>query len=149
MQENSAHNYIAMEFPSQPENVGVARIAVAALAAQLDFTLEEVDEIKVATSEAVSNAILHGYRGRTGIVRVRAEVYPERLEVVVQDEGQGIADVELARQPSYSTDPERMGLGFVFMESFMDKLEIDSAPGRGTRIRMVKVPQRKKKAAEA
>ncbi|MGE5575620.1 MAG: anti-sigma F factor [Syntrophothermus sp.] len=134
-------NYIHLEFPSDPENVGVARVLVASFAAQLDFTLEEIDEIRVATSEAVSNAIIHGYVKEPGVVSVRVNLYEGLLEIFVEDQGVGIEDIALAAQPSFSTDPERMGLGLVFMDSFMDKLEIDSAPGRGTRIRMLKSPQ--------
>ncbi|MCL4515234.1 MAG: anti-sigma F factor [Firmicutes bacterium] len=134
-------NYVHLEFPSDPENVGVARVLVASFAAQLDFTLEEIDEIRVATSEAVSNAIIHGYVHSPGMVSVRVNLYENLLEIIVEDQGVGIEDIALASQPSFSTDPERMGLGLVFMDSFMDKLEIDSAPGRGTRVRMLKSPQ--------
>lgn len=131
-------NEIYIEFPSRPENVGLARVAVASLAAQLEFTLGEIEEIKVATSEAVSNAVIHAYRDKGGKVRITAAVDSTTLEVIVEDDGRGIEDVAQARQPSFSTDPERMGLGFVFMESFMDEVEVRSAPGEGTRVRMVK-----------
>lgn len=130
-----------LEVSSLPDNVGVARVAIASFASQLDFTLSEIDEIKVAVSEAVTNAVIHGYRDRPGLIRITAMAREDKLEITVEDEGSGIPDVETARQPSFSTDPDRMGLGFVFMESFMDELEVASRPGEGTRVRMVKRPQ--------
>lgn len=133
-----ARNEMRLEVLSLPENVAVARVTVASFAAQMDFTLGQVEEIKVAVSEAVSNAVVHGYRGTQGVVRVIARVYADRLEIEVSDSGTGIPDVNLARQASYTTDPERMGLGFTFMESFMDGLEVDSQVGSGTTVRMVK-----------
>lgn len=132
-------NKMALELSSHAENVGVARVAVGAFAATLEgLTLAELDEIKVAVSEAVTNAVLHGYRHGTGVVRIEGEIDGDVLGITVTDYGVGIADVELARQPSYSTDPERMGLGFVFMESFMDEVAVTSELGRGTTVRMVK-----------
>lgn len=131
-------NRMLLEITSLPENVGLVRIAVAAMAAYLDFTVPELEEIKVAVSEAVSNAVIHAYPDRAGTIRVMAEVAGEDFTVTVQDDGVGIADVEQARQPSFSTDPDRMGLGFVFMESFMDEVDVESRPGEGTRVRMRK-----------
>lgn len=134
---------MVLELTSQPENVGVARVAVGAFASALPgLTLAELDEIKVATSEAVTNAVVHGYRGTRGIVRIAAEIDGDALWIEVSDRGVGIADVALARQPSYSTDPERMGLGFAFMESFMDEVAVTSELGRGTSVRMVKRSRR-------
>jgi len=130
-------NRVHLRFLSLPENVGLARIAIAALAAQAHFSITELEEIKVAVSEAVSNAVIHGYRGRTdGWVEVSAELDENRLTITVEDWGVGIEDIDKARQPAYSQDPERMGLGFVFMETFMHGLEVDSTPGQGTRVRM-------------
>ncbi|MHB1126830.1 MAG: anti-sigma F factor [Bacillota bacterium] len=132
-------NQILLEFLSVPENVGLARVAVASFASHLDPTLNDLEEIKVATSEAVTNSIIHGYRNEPrGRVRINAFLYDAALELVIEDDGVGIDNVELALQPAYSTDPERMGLGFVFMKSFTDELEVDSEAGKGTRIRMVK-----------
>ena len=125
-------------FPSSSENVGVARVAAAAFATRADLTLSDLEEIKVAISEAVSNAVIHGYKDTVGEIEVILSLTDGVLEFEVRDEGRGIADIALARQPSYSSDPERMGLGFVFMESFMDALTVESEVGRGTRIRMVK-----------
>lgn len=135
-------NEMRLEFPSQPENVGLARVTVAAFAAQLDYTLADLEEIKVAVSEAVTNAIVHGYGGPGGKVTVRAYLHDDALEVLVEDQGRGIDDVPRALEAGYSTDPERPGLGFVFMRSFMDRLEVDSEPGRGTRVAMYKLLSR-------
>lgn len=131
---------MVLEILNLPANVGVARVAVGAFASALDFTLAELDEIKVAISEAVTNAVVHAYAGEPGIIRLEARVEGNQLTVIVTDRGGGIPDVSLARRASYSTDPERMGLGFVFMESFMDRLEVESGPS-GTKITMVKAAQ--------
>ena len=131
-------NQLSMSFYSNSENVGIARVTAAAFAAQLDLTLNEVEEIKVAVSEAISNAVIHGYGEVKGIVEFTMNLYDDKLEYVIVDHGIGIADIEQARQPSYSSDPERMGLGFVFMESFMDELVIDSVVGQGTKVTLVK-----------
>lgn len=131
------NNKVKMQFLSIPENVGLARVAIAALAGQAPFSLSEIDEIKVAVSEAVSNAIIHGYQARPdGWIEMTATLDGQGLSVVIEDFGVGIADIEQARQPSFSSDPERMGLGFVFMESFMHGLRVESTVGRGTRIEM-------------
>jgi len=134
----ASKNRVRMSFPASSENVSVARVAAAAFAAQVDLTLNDLDEIRVAVSEAVSNAVIHGYRVSPGEVEVEFILGDDRLEFVITDHGCGIADIEQARRPSFSTDPERMGLGFVFMESFMDELYVESAVGRGTTVRMVK-----------
>ena len=115
-------------------------MAVASFAAQLPFTWAELEEIKVAVSEAVTNAVVHAYPGGPGPVRVRVRLEEGALVAEVEDEGVGIADVEQARQTSFTTDPERMGLGFTFMDSFMDGVEVWSEPGRGTRVTLVKRP---------
>ena len=132
-------NEFKLEFTAISENVGIARVVAAAFAAQLDFTLNTLEEIKVAISEAVSNAVIHGY-GNTGqgTVYMTLRLIETAVEITVADEGCGIADIEQARQPAFSSDPERMGLGFVFMESFMDQLEVCSEVGKGTRVRMLK-----------
>lgn len=136
-----AQRWIELHLPSLPENVGIARVAVAAFAGQLPFTLSEIEEIKVAVSEAVTNAIVHGYGHPHGIVTVRAEHNGSRLLVVVRDRGRGIEDVEQARRPAFSTDPERMGMGFAFMEAFMDEVGVESAVGEGTTVRLYKRPR--------
>ncbi len=133
-----SQNYLKLEFLSRPENVGIARLAIASFAAQLEFTLGELEEIKVAVSEAVSNAVIHGYGVDLGLVTVEASREGEEMRITVLDTGRGIEDIALARQPSFTTDPERMGLGFVFIESFMDQVEVESKPGAGTKVTMVK-----------
>lgn len=128
-------NRIILDFLSKGENIALSRVTIAALASQLELTLNDLEEIKVATSEAVSNAIIHGYGNRIdGMVRVTGTLYEDELVIEVIDEGVGIADIKQALQPSFSTDPERMGLGFVFMRSFMDEVEVESEVNKGTRV---------------
>lgn len=131
-------NTATIEFLSRSANEGFARTAAACFAAQLDPTLEEVNDIKTAVSEAVTNAIVHAYPDRLGKVRLRLRLYPEHaLEILVQDWGVGIADVEEARTPLFTTgNGERSGMGFTIMESFMDELKVRSKPGRGTTVTM-------------
>ena len=131
-------NQIKIHLPSLSENVAIARVTAAAFAAQLDFTLNEIEEIKVAVSEAVSNAVIHGYVEQPGEIELIMNLYTDKLEYIIADKGKGIVNVALAREPSYSSDPERMGLGFVFMESFMDELHVSSEVNKGTTVRMVK-----------
>lgn len=132
-------NRFRLEFPSRPDNVGLARVTVAAFAAQVDPTLEELDDIKGAVSEAVANAIIHGYdNSPDGIVIVEGVLDGDAIEVFVEDSGKGIENVVQAMEPEFSTDPERLGLGFSFMQAFMDSVSIDSTPGSGTRVVMRK-----------
>jgi len=134
----ATRNRVKMIFPSNSENVGLARITAAAFAAQVDLTLNDIEEIKVAVSEAISNSVIHGYGEQMGDIEFEMVLTEDCLEFIVIDYGRGIADIDLARQPSYSSDPERMGLGFVFMESFMDKLLVESEIGKGTTVKMTK-----------
>lgn len=137
-------NRMKTEFTSLPANVAFARVAAASFASQLDFTINDLEEIKVAVSEAVTNAIVHGYEGRADrTVALTVAISKDTLEIVVEDAGKGIEDLERAMQPAYSTDPERMGLGFAFMQSFSDQLKVDTGPGAGTRVTMTKVCTRK------
>ena len=131
-------NYINIEFLSRSANEGFARGAVACFAAQLDPTLEELGDIKTAVSEAVTNAIVHAYPDQLGKVVIRAQILDGNiLELTVRDWGRGIADVEKARQPMYTTGgAERSGMGFTIMESFMDALVVRSQEGKGTRVTM-------------
>lgn len=131
-------NHLSICFSSLASNIGVARIAVATFATALEFTIGEVEEIKVAVSEAVSNSVLHGYPDSDGYVYVNACICEDTLTVEIEDKGKGIEDINKAKEPGYTTIPDHMGLGFSFMESFTDKLEICSSPGQGTKIRMVK-----------
>lgn len=132
------NNYIAMEFLSRSVNEGFARTAVAAFAAQLDPTLEEIGDIKTAVSEAVTNAIVHAYPNEIGKVSVRASIFDGNvLEIVVRDWGCGIENIEKAREPLYTTGgEERSGMGFTIMESFMDALIVRSKPQKGTVVTM-------------
>ncbi len=131
-------NYIVLECLSRSANEAFVRGAVACFAAQLDPTLEELGDIKTAVSEAVTNAIVHGYPQGLGRIVVKARVLPGNvLEISVRDWGRGIEDVEKARQPLYTTGgEERSGMGFTIMEGFMDKLSVRSTPGKGTRVTM-------------
>lgn len=132
-------NHLRMEFDSLPENVSLARIVVASFAAQSDITINELEEIKVATSEAVSNAIIHGYENKpAGKVILELVREGDTLIISVEDFGVGIADIQQAIQPAYSSDPDRMGLGFVFMQSFMDDVNIRSEINNGTCVTMQK-----------
>ncbi|MGI6567226.1 MAG: anti-sigma F factor [Limnochordia bacterium] len=134
-------NMVVMRFPSKAANIGFARTAAALFASQLEFTLDELDEIKIAVSEAVSNAVIHGYKGREGEISLTCRLTDERLEITVTDEGCGIADVDQALEPAFTTEPEeRMGLGLVFVREYMDELVIDSKPGKGTTLFMSKSP---------
>lgn len=132
-------NHLELTFSSLAENVGIARMLIASIGAQLDLSLNDIEELKVAVSEAVSNAIIHGYENRSNErVYLNIELDPESLRITVRDEGCGIQDIEQAMQPAFSTDPERMGLGFVFMQSFMDDLQVDSLVNQGTTVTMIK-----------
>lgn len=131
-------NYIKLEFPSRSCNEAFARTAAAAFAAQLDPTLEELGDIKTAVSEAVTNAIVHGYPDSIGRVALRMRIIKgSTLEISIRDWGRGIADVEQAMTPLFSTGgQERSGMGFTIMGSFMDKLRVRSTPGKGTTVVM-------------
>ena len=134
--KTKAINEVLLEFPSRSSNEGFARAAVACFAAQMDPSLNELEDIKTAVSEAVTYAIVHAYPDAIGKVAVRARVCPGNvLELTVKDHGRGIADVEKAREPLFTTGgEERSGMGFTIMESFMDKLTVRSVPGRGTTV---------------
>lgn len=138
--KHNASNELILKFPSRSCNEGFARTAIACFAAQMDPTLNELEDIKTSVSEAVTNAIVHAYPDSIGTVTVVARIYPENvLEMVVKDRGRGIGDVEKARQPMFTTGGEdRSGMGFTIMESFMDKLSVRSVPGRGTTVIMKK-----------
>ena len=133
-------NHMRLEFDSISENEGFARVAVAAFMTQLDPTLEEVSDVKTAVSEAVTNAIIHGYEKKKGTVYLECVIKEDELEIWVQDLGKGIQNIQQAMEPLYTTKPEleRSGMGFAFMEAFMDELEVESKPGDGTTIHMKK-----------
>ena len=131
-------NHVSLEFPSRSANEGFARTAAACFAAQLDPTLEEINDVKTAVSEAVTNAIVHAYPDTLGKIVLKLRLRDDHsLEIVVRDWGVGIADVEQARTPLFTTgNEERSGMGFTIMESFMDSLKVRSAPGKGTTVTM-------------
>ena len=133
-------NEMVLEFDSRSQNEGFVRVAVAAFATQLNPTLEEVADLKTAVSEAVTNVVIHAYREKTGKVRIECSVREKEMTVTVIDCGVGIENIEKAMEPLYTTRPEldRSGMGFAFMEAFMDELEVESQPGQGTTVRMKK-----------
>ncbi len=134
-------NQMELKFLSVPENEGFARVAVSAFAVQLNPTLDVLADIKTAVSEAVTNAIVHGYENETGIVEIAAALGKDgMLEVSVSDAGKGIGDIQQAMQPFFTTQPEkeRSGMGFSVMQTFMDSVAVESAPGQGTTVRMKK-----------
>ena len=129
-------NEAVLTFLSRSANEGFARTAAACFAAQLDPTLDEVNDIKTAVSEAVTNCIVHAYPQTLGKITLRLRIYPDNsLEISVKDSGVGIEDVEKARTPLFTTgSDERSGMGFTIMESFMDGIRVRSAPGKGTTV---------------
>ena len=131
-------NYMHLEFPSKSCNEAFARAAVACFAAQLDPTLDELGDIKTAVSEAVTNCIVHAYPDKLGVIILKAQILPEGvLELIVKDRGCGIADVEQARKPMFTTGgEERSGMGITIMESFMTEFRLTSKPGKGTTVHM-------------
>lgn len=129
-----------MEIESLSKNEELARVVTAVFMSRLDPTLEELDDVKTAVSEAVTNAVIHGYQEGEGIIYMELQVEEKQLTVMVRDLGVGIADVKRAMEPMYTTDPsgERSGMGFSFMEAFMDQVQVESEPGRGTLVTMKK-----------
>lgn len=138
--EKQIKNEMKMEFLSKSANEAFARISVASFASQLDPTIEEIADIKTAVSEAVTNSIIHGYANTEGIVKVKARLYENEIEIEVSDNGAGIENIEEAREPLYTSkgNLERSGMGFTIMENFMDDLSVESIVGLGTKIVMTK-----------
>ena len=139
-------NYMILEFPSRSSNEAFARSAVAAFAAQLDPTLEELGDIRTAVSEAVTNCIVHAYPESYGTIVLRCRVLKDNiLDIVIKDKGIGIENIDQARKPMYTTGgSDRSGMGFTIMESFMSELDITSEPGKGTTVHMRRRLQRRK-----
>ena len=137
-------NEMKLIFDGRPVNEGLARVAVAAFCTQLNPTLEEVSDVKTAVSEAVTNSIIHGYEGEIHKIEMNCRLQENVLLVEIRDHGKGIPDVEKAMEPMYTTKPEadRSGMGFTFMEAFMDELDVESAVGKGTVVRMKKIIRR-------
>ncbi|MBM7648048.1 stage II sporulation protein AB (anti-sigma F factor) [Bacillus ectoiniformans] len=140
-------NEMNVQFSALSQNESFARVAVASFIAQLDPTMDELTEIKTVVSEAVTNAIIHGYEGRpSGMVYISVLLDDGLVDIVIRDEGIGISDVQEARQPLFTTKPEleRSGMGFTIMENFMDEIDITSQHGTGTTIRLKKQLANKK-----
>ncbi len=139
------NNYMILEFPSKSCNEAFARSAVACFAAQMDPTLEELGDIRTAVSEAVTNCIVHAYPQELGVVTLRCRILKDQvLDIVVKDRGVGIADIEQARKPMFTTGgTDRSGMGITIMESFMTSFEISSQPGKGTTVHMRRKLQRR------
>jgi len=134
-------NEMRLDFPALPENESFARMVVSAFMVPLNPTIEEMADVKTAVSEAVTNAIVHGYAQNVGTVRLRASYREDGLMIIdVSDRGCGIADIARAREPFFTTagGEERSGMGFTVMESFMDRVEVQSALGHGTTVRLMK-----------
>ncbi|MCM3341743.1 MULTISPECIES: anti-sigma F factor [unclassified Paenibacillus] len=147
MNGQSEANVMTLQFSSRSENEAFARVAVAAFVSQLDPTLDELTDLKTVISEAVTNCIIHGYDNEpTGMVSITAAIEGEDITLTVSDQGQGIEDIELARQPLFTSKPdmERSGMGFTIMENFMDEFEVTTELGVGTTIRMKKRIESKK-----
>ena len=139
-------NYMVLEFPSKSTNEGFARSAVAAFAAQMDPTLEELGDIRTAVSEAVTNCIVHAYPEGYGLITMRCRILKDgMLDIVIKDKGVGISDLEQAKRPTFTTGgSERSGMGFTIMESFMTSFQVTSKVGKGTIVHMRRKIQKKK-----
>lgn len=133
-------NHMKMEFDSLTDNTGFARVAVAAFLTQLNPTLEEVADVKTAVSEAVTNAIIHGYEEKPGVIFLSAEIQDNEIIIQVWDKGKGILDVKQAMEPLFTSKPEKehSGMGFMFMQAFMDECVVDSDLKEGTKVIMRK-----------
>jgi stage II sporulation protein AB (anti-sigma F factor) len=133
-------NSMRLEIPALSENESFARVVVGAFMARMNPTLEEISDVKTAVSEAVTNAIVHGYENAPGEIVIEAEISDDTLSVEITDHGRGIADVGLAMQPFYTSRPEqeRSGMGFTVMQTFMSSLDVISTVGAGTIVKMTK-----------
>lgn len=136
----SETNEMILEFDSRSQNESFARIVVSAFIARLDPTMEEMADIKTAVSEAVTNAVIHGYQNEKGKIRLICLIEDNLVKLEIEDKGIGIEDIQKAMEPLYTTRPEweRSGMGFAFMEAFMDEVEVISSVGKGTLIKMQK-----------
>ena len=141
---NQAHLTIA----GKSNNVGLARITAATFASELDFTLSELEEIKVAVSEAVTNCIIHAYPLEDGIIKIELEIAENQLIMIITDQGIGIENIDEVLQPSYTTKEDHMGLGLAFIDSFMDSFTLESNPDQGTTVKMIKIPEQVKYVVE-
>ena len=143
--ETLYENKMKLEMLSKSNNEAFARVTVGAFAAQLDLTIEELADIKTVVSEAVTNCIIHAYENnKDGIIKIEARLFANSIEIEISDNGKGIENIELAREPLYTTKPnlERSGMGFTIMESFMDDFKVESVLGIGTKVTMKKIIKR-------
>lgn len=133
-------NEMNLEFISKGANEAFARITVAAFASQLDPSIEELADIKTAVSEAVTNCIIHAYEHKQGIIKINAKLQKDEIIIQISDNGKGIENVDVAKEPLYTTKPnlERSGMGFTIMESFMDSMQVESIVGLGTKVTLIK-----------
>ena len=140
MNEKSRQEVLKVEMESLSRNEELARVMAAVFLARLDPTVEEIDDIKTAVSEAVTNAVIHGYQNGDGIIYMEIRIRGKEAEIEIRDQGVGIPDIKKAMEPMYTTDTtgKRSGMGFSFMEAFMDELQVESQPGMGTKILMKK-----------
>lgn len=140
MNEKSRQEVLKVEMESLSRNEELARVMAAVFLARLDPTVEEIDDIKPAVSEAVTNAVIHGYQNGDGIIYMEIRIRGKEAEIEIRDQGVGIPDIKKAMEPMYTTDTtgQRSGMGFSFMEAFMDELQVESQPGMGTKILMKK-----------
>jgi len=140
-------NEMKLEFLSKATNEAFARITVAAFASQLDPTIEELSDIKTAVSEAVTNCIIHAYENKQGIIQINSKLKDNQISIEISDNGKGIENVDIAKEPLYTTKPnlERSGMGFTIMESFMDSMKVESIVGLGTKVTLVKSIKKEEK----
>ena len=138
--QNSYENEMKLEFLSKSNNEAFARITVAAFASQLDPTIEELADIKTAVSEAVTNCIIHAYENKEGVIKIKCKIEENSIFIEIVDNGIGIENLEIAKQPLYTSKPnlERSGMGFTIMENFMDEMKVESIVGLGTKVSMRK-----------
>ena len=139
-------NEMKLEFLSKSNNEAFARITVAAFVASLDPTIEEISDIKTAVSEAVTNSIVHGYEDKIGLINLRCKIRDREITIEITDNGKGIENIDIAKEPLYTTKPnlERSGMGFTIMESFMDTMKVESIVGLGTKITLTKKIKKEK-----
>ena len=140
MLEENRPEVLRMEIESLSRNEEFARVVVSVFMARMNPTLEELDDVKTAVSEAVTNAVIHGYQGNGGIIYLEVEILKQEMKVTVRDTGIGIPNIVQAMEPMFTTDPEgeRSGMGFSFMEAFMDEVRVESEPDKGTVVTMKK-----------
>lgn len=149
--KETIENEMELQFISKSTNEAFARITVAAFASQLDPTIEELADIKTAVSEAVTNCIIHGYDNKQGIIKINAKLQENEIIIKISDNGKGIENIDVAKEPLYTTKPnlERSGMGFTIMESFMDSMKVESIVGLGTKITLTKAIKKEENLGES